>query len=95
MSTRTLFVGAKRFPVEEIYLEDLCSHFGDKLDSSVKLKILEGIKCFNLKNLKAQRKDQRLALSFIIQFFPHASFVAPHVALLALFSSPHYKTLLF
>ena len=64
MSTRTLFVGAKRFPVEEIYLEDLCSHFGDKLDSCLKLKILDGIKCFNLKNLKAQGQDQRLALTF-------------------------------
>ena len=64
MSTRTLFVGAKRFPVEEIYLEDLCFHFGHKLDTSLKLKILEGIKCFNLKDLKAQGKDHRLALTF-------------------------------
>ena len=76
MSTRTLFVGAKRFPVEEMYLEDLNHHFEDGLDKNHKVQILEGIKCFNMKKLEVYLNKKEKNERFVSLIFPcmhHAS----------------------
>jgi hypothetical protein len=42
-----IHVGAKRFPVEEVYLEDLMDWFRTDLPNDVLLKILESICSMN------------------------------------------------